>query len=66
LPTTRIFRLLNFELFARPRKSVYLLGSAAFVGLFGYLIYENLRWAEENEEEIERALRTRSRRRRAH
>mmetsp|Transcript_14778 Transcript_14778/g.44341 ORF Transcript_14778/g.44341 Transcript_14778/m.44341 type:complete len:185 (+) Transcript_14778:94-648(+) len=62
LPATRIFRVLNFELFARPRKGIYLLGTSLFAGIVGYLLYERNRWMKENQEEKERVALARERR----
>lgn len=37
--TTNIFRVVNFELFAKPNKRVMGLGTFVFLGACGYLLY---------------------------
>lgn len=40
--TTNVFRIVNFELFAKPNKRVMGLGSAAFLLACGYILYIRL------------------------
>uniref|UniRef100_T1KXJ4 Small integral membrane protein 8 n=1 Tax=Tetranychus urticae TaxID=32264 RepID=T1KXJ4_TETUR len=41
VPTTNLFRITNFELFAKPNKYVMIAGSLAMATSVGYLIYMN-------------------------
>jgi len=38
--TSRIFRLVNFELYAKPNVTVGLLGTGAFVGILSVLFWQ--------------------------
>lgn len=40
--TTAAFRVINFELFAKPNKKVMLIGGACFAGCLTFLIFLNL------------------------
>ncbi|KAL7734300.1 hypothetical protein ACLKA6_010639 [Drosophila palustris] len=37
--STSVFRLINFELYAKPNKIIMGIGLVAFAGVFGYIAY---------------------------
>ncbi|XP_005098483.1 small integral membrane protein 8 [Aplysia californica] len=42
LPSTSLFRAVNFELFVKPNKVVMAFGIAAFTGCVSYIVYMNM------------------------
>merc|ERR1711974_91878 len=46
---TPLFRILNFELFAKPRPWVYWSGSLVALGFATYLVYESVIWNRKQE-----------------
>ncbi|PVU96587.1 hypothetical protein BB561_001066 [Smittium simulii] len=41
IPTTRLFKILNPELFFSPKKIIYVPGTMIFAGIVGYFAYQS-------------------------
>ncbi|XP_065164504.1 small integral membrane protein 8 [Atheta coriaria] len=46
MKTSRVFRVVNFELYAKPNMVVMAIGLTAFIGCSAYIAYMRSEWAD--------------------